>query len=476
MPDIRTRFAPSPTGYLHIGGARTALFNFLYARHCGGTFVLRIEDTDRERSTTESREAVLDSLTWLGLDWDEGPFLQSERTDRHRERAGELIERGLAYRCRCTAEVLDTKRKAAIAAGRKAMYDGTCRTLDIPADSGEPLVVRFRSPSMGETIVDDLVKGAVIFQNVELDDLIIIRSDGTPTYNFCVVVDDGDMRITHILRGDDHLSNTPRQILIYEALQLPIPRFAHVPLILGTDRARLSKRHGAVSVTSYRDEGYLPEAMVNYLARLGWSLGDQEIFSMPELIESFTVENVGKAAGIFNPEKLLWLNTHYIKERSPKQIAQEALPFVRKAGLAPPTDLEWFARILVLLQPRARTLVEMAQMTAYFLTDEVPLEPTAAEKFLKPAIVPALADLVAGLDGASAWTEDSIHQVFDTVLAARELGLGKLAQPTRLAVTGGTNSPGIFEVIELLGRERTLRRLRAAIARASTPAGPATPA
>jgi glutamyl-tRNA synthetase len=475
MSAVRTRFAPSPTGHLHIGGARTALFNFLYARHCGGIFVLRIEDTDRERSTDESRKAVLDSLSWLGLTWDEGPFLQSERIDLYRERAKELLDHGLAYRCCCTSEDLETKRKSALAAGRKPMYDGTCRDQGIGADSARPFVIRFRSPATGETMVDDLVKGCVVFQNVELDDLIIIRSDGTPTYNFCAVVDDADMRITHIIRGDDHLSNTPRQVLIYQALRLPVPRFAHVPLILGTDRARLSKRHGAVSVASYRDEGYLPEALVNYLARLGWSLGDQEVFTLAEMVEGFTVEDVGKAAGIFNPEKLLWLNAHYLKQRAPAQLAREVVPFVTAAGLAAPADLEWFAKVVALLQPRAKTLAEVAQMARYFLTDEIAIDDRAAEKLLTPTVVPALTDLAAGLDATEPWTHDTIHYAFKQVLAAHGLGLGKLAQPTRVAVTGGTTSPGIFEVLDLLGKPRTLQRLRAAIVRA-TPAATASPA
>jgi glutamyl-tRNA synthetase len=466
MSVVRTRFAPSPTGHLHIGGARTALFNFLYARHCGGTYVLRIEDTDRERSTPESIQAILDSLSWLGLTWDEGPFFQSERASLYRERAETLMRRGLAYRCTCRPEELEAKRKVALAGGRKPMYDGTCRDRAISPSSRDPFVIRFRSPRDGQTVVDDLIKGSVAFQNLELDDLVIVRSDGTPTYNFCAVVDDADMGITHIIRGDDHLSNTPRQALIYQALSLPVPRFAHVPLILGTDGSRLSKRHGAVSVTSYRDAGYLPEAMVNYLARLGWSHGDQEVFSLPELIEHFTVENVGRAAGIFNPEKLLWLNAHYLRSRPAADLIDEVLPFIRRAEYPPPDDPGWLAKVVASLQPRARTLVELVELGRFFFTDEIALQPKAAAKFLTPAIAPALVTLADRLETLSDWTPDTISDQFHQVLSSHALSLGKLAQPIRVAVTGGTASPGIFEVLDILGKARTLGRVRAGIERA----------
>jgi glutamyl-tRNA synthetase len=466
MSTVRTRFAPSPTGYLHIGGARTALFNFLYARHCGGTFILRIEDTDRERSTREAIQAILDSLSWLGLTWDDGPYFQSHRMPLHRDRIEAMLRDGLAYRCICTREELDAKRQAALAATRKPIYDGTCRDRAIGPESPQPFVIRFRSPREGETAIPDLVKGHVIFQNRELDDLVIARSDGTPTYNFCAVVDDADMKITHIIRGDDHLANTPRQVLIYQALKLPMPRFAHVPLILGTDRARLSKRHGAVSVLAYRDQGYLPEAMVNYLARLGWSHGDQEVFSLQALIHAFTVEDVGKAAGIFNPEKLLWLSSHYVKTRPPEQLASEILPFIAERGYTPAPDLAWLARVVEPLQARAKTLVEIVDLAHFFLAPDVVLQPKAAAKFLRPAIVPPLLALAERLEGLSTWTEEGIRHAFEAVLTAHGLPLGKLAQPVRVAVTGGTVSPGIFEVLDILGRERTLGRLRAAIEQA----------
>ncbi len=463
MPLVRTRFAPSPTGHLHIGGARTALFNFLYTRRHGGTFVLRIEDTDRERSTSESTHAIFDSLTWLGLTWDEGPFYPSERAAFYRERADVMLAQGLAYRCTCTPDVLEAKRHAALVAGRKAMYDGTCRDRGLGAGGSVPFVVRFRSPRDGETVVDDLVKGRVVFQNAELDDLVIVRSDGTHTYNVCAVLDDAAMAITHVIRGDDHLANTPRQVLIYRALGYAGPHFAHVPLILGTDRARLSKRHGAMSVTAYREAGYLPEALVNYLARLGWGHGDQEIFSLAELVEAFTVEDVGKAAGIFNPEKLLWLNAHYLKTRAPVRLAEQARPIIAAAGHAQPRDPEWLAKVVATLQPRARTLAELVAQARFFLSDAVAPDPVAVAKFLTPAMAPALTALVAELERVADWRHDPIREAFQTVLDAHGLALGKLAQPVRVAVTGTTASPGIFEVLELLGRQRSLARLHAAI-------------
>ncbi len=331
---LRTRFAPSPTGYLHIGGARTALFNFLFARHHGGTFVLRIEDTDRERSTDASIDAILTSLRWLEIDWDEGPFFQSKRTAAYVAAVERLLREGKAYPCYCSSALLDEKRKAALAAGRKPAYDGTCRDL-APRAGDQPHVVRFRGPKEGETVIDDLVKGRVVFQNDELDDLILLRTDGSPTYNFCVVVDDVEMRISHVIRGDDHLANTPRQILLYQALGAPLPAFGHVPLILGPDKTRLSKRHGAMAVTAYRDMGFLPDAVVNYLVRLGWSHGDQEIFSRAELVEKFTIDGVGKSAGVFDVEKMLWLNGHYLRQLSPAELAR-AVAAVRRG--ATPAD------------------------------------------------------------------------------------------------------------------------------------------
>jgi len=468
MAEIRTRFAPSPTGYLHIGGARTALFNYLFARHHGGRFILRIEDTDRERSTPEAIAAILESMKWLQLDWDEGPFFQTQRLPLYRAQIDELLARGKAYPCVCTPAELDAKRQAALKDKRKPAYDGTCRPPEgvapsLPAD--RPFTVRFRSPQSGTTVVEDKVKGRVVFDNRELDDLIIARSDGTPTYNFCVVVDDIHMRITHIIRGDDHLANTPRQIQLYEAFGQPLPEFAHVPLILGTDKARLSKRHGATSVTSYREMGYLPEAVVNYLVRLGWSHGDQEIFSHDELIEKFSLDTVGKSAGVFNPEKFLWLNSHYIKTKPLPELAREIIPYIHARGFAVPGDLLWLQKMIAALRERAKTLVELVESAHYFLTDEFPVDEKAARKFLTPEVVPPLTALAEKLAGLNDFTETHIEQAFSAVL--QELGwpLGKLAQPVRVALTGSTVSPGIHEVIAVLGKERTLKRLHSTLAR-----------
>lgn len=458
MPEVRTRFAPSPTGHLHIGGARTALFSFLYARHTGGKFVLRIEDTDRERSTPESIAAILDSMRWLGLDWDEGPFYQSERSDLYRQHAERLLREGHAYRCYCSPGELEEKRKQALAEGRKPMYDRTCRDRNSPVE-GRPYVVRFKAPLGGETRVDDLIRGTVVFQNSELDDLILLRSDGTPTYNFCVVVDDALMQITHILRGEDHLANTPKQIQIYAALGYPLPHFGHLPLIHGLDRARLSKRHGATSVTAYRESGYLPQALVNYLARLGWSYGDQEIFTLPELVEKFSLANVGRAAAIFNPEKLEWVNFQHLKQLSAAELADAVRPFIAARGWTIPDEPGWLEKMVMTLRERAKTLVELVDLAAFYLREEIELDPDAAAKHLAGAPAAALRELRDGLAGLPEWNADSIRQVFERVVEAHSLKLGKIAQPVRVALTGGTVSPGIFEVIDVLGRERTLRRL-----------------
>jgi glutamyl-tRNA synthetase len=328
MTTVRSRFAPSPTGYLHIGGARTALFAYLHAKQQNGTFLLRIDDTDRLRSTQEYLDEIMEAMHWLGLAWDEGPYFQTQRYGLYQEAAGRLLREGKAYRCYCSVEEVEAKRKAALAAGQKLGYDGTCRNYTPPPGDSRPFALRFKGPKEGETVIDDIIKGRVVFQNSELDDLVIVRSDGTPVYNFCSVVDDADLRITEIVRGDDHLTNTPRQVLLFQALGAELPRFAHLPLILGSDRAPLSKRHGATAVRAYRELGYLPDALVNFLARLGWASGDQEIFSRAELIEKFRLEDVGKSAGVFNAEKLQWLNAHYIKEMLPAQLVQAVKPFI----------------------------------------------------------------------------------------------------------------------------------------------------
>jgi glutamyl-tRNA synthetase len=472
MAQVRARFAPSPTGYLHIGGARTALFNFLFARHNGGKFILRIEDTDRERSTPEAIKAILDAMSWLNLDWDEGPFYQTERYPLYKERIQLLLAEGHAYPCVCTSAELDAKRQRAQKEKLKPMYDGTCRPPDgvIPAlPKDKPYTVRFRSPRDGSTIVDDAVKGRVVFDNRELDDLIIARSDGTPTYNFCVVVDDIDMDITHIVRGDDHLANTPRQILLYQALGHSLPQFAHLPLILGTDKARLSKRHGATSVMAYRDMGYLPEAVLNYLVRLGWSYGDQEIFSRDELIEKFSLESVGKSAGVFNPEKFLWVNSYYLKERPLSQLANDVIPYIVAKGYPVPQDKSWLERMVKTLRERSKTLVELVNSATFYLTDDISIDEKAAKRFLTPQVRGPIAKLIERLTALDDFAEANIEQTFSAVLQEMGLSMGELAQPVRVALTGSTVSPGIHEVIAVLGKERTLRRLSSALQSLQSP-------
>ncbi len=470
MPEVRTRvrtrFAPSPTGYLHVGGARTALFNYLYARHCGGTFILRIEDTDRRRSTPEAIDAILRGMEWLGLEWDEGPFRQTERLALYQERLRTLLNAGDAYPCRCTPETLDAKREAALAEKRKPVYDGTCRPREKSAarlPEGVPCTIRFRSPESGATVVHDKVKGRVEFDNTELDDLILARSDGSPTYNFCVVCDDIDMGITHILRGDDHLSNTPRQMQLYQALGSDPPVFAHVPLILGVDRKRLSKRHGATSVTAYRDMGYFAEALINYLVRLGWSHGDQEIFDSGELVEKFDIDAVGKSPAVFNPEKLLWLNAHYLKNRTLSRLAEDVIPFLTSAGHGMPRDRQWLERMVGTLRERARSLVELVDMAHCFLTETVEVDEKAGRRHLVPATRNLLREVSVKLGNLADFDETGIERVFGEVVAERGIKLGKVAQPVRVALTGSTVSPGIYEVIGVLGREATLERLAAAL-------------
>jgi glutamyl-tRNA synthetase len=468
VTEVRARFAPSPTGYLHIGGARTALFNYLFARHHGGKFILRIEDTDRQRSTPEAIDAILEAMAWLQLDYDEGPFYQTQRLRLYKEKVQQLLTQGDAYPCVCTPEQLDAKRQMAQKEKRKPIYDGACRPAKgviVTLPSNKPYTVRFRSPREGTTVVADVVKEAVVFDNRELDDLIIARSDGTPTYNFCVVVDDIDMAITHIIRGDDHLANTPRQIQLYHALGHQPPQFAHLPLILGTDKARLSKRHGATSVMAYRDMGYFPEAVLNYLVRLGWSHGDQEIFSRDELIEKFSLESVGKSAGVFNPEKFLWVNSHYLKELPLSRLAEDVVPYIEAKGYPVPQDKSWLQRMIATLRERSKTLVELVDAAGFYLTDDIRIDENAARKFVTAEIRVPLAKLLDKLASLDDFTEASIEQVFSAVLQELGLPMGKLAQPVRVALTGSTVSPGIHEVIAVLGKERTVKRLRSALQR-----------
>ena len=457
---IRTRFAPSPTGFLHIGGARTALFNWLFSRHHGGEFVLRIEDTDQERSTDESTRAILDAMTWLGLNWDEGPYFQAQRVDLHRQMVQKLIDEGKAYFCICTSEELEAKRKAALAYGKKPKYDGTCRDKKLSKSEGS--VVRFRGAQAGVTIVEDLIKGNISFNNEELDDLIIERGDGYPTYNFAVVIDDALMKITHVIRGDDHVNNTPRQILMYQALGFDVPKFAHVPMILGSDKARLSKRHGATSVMAYKEMGYLPEALVNYLVRLGWSHGDQEIFSSKELVEHFDLNAVGKSPAVFNPEKLLWLNAHYIKEAKPQRLMEEMKslwPAGTNAG-----DAAFTQKVIADLQPRVKTLTELGSAANFYFAEHIQYEEQAARKFLVPEVAAYLEAMSAAISMVQNFSKEGLEEFLKAFTEERDIKFKVIAQPLRVALTGKTVSPGIDEVMVTLGKDRVVQRINAAVA------------
>lgn len=453
MTIVRTRFAPSPTGYLHIGGARTALYCWLYARKTQGTFILRIEDTDLERSTAESVQAILDGMEWLNLHYDEGPHYQTKRFDRYREVIATMLNEGTAYRCYCSKERLEKLREEQIARKEKPRYDGLCRN---NPTSGESYVVRFKNPLEGVVEFNDLIRGKLSFANAELDDLIIARSDGTPTYNFTVVVDDLDMHITHVIRGDDHINNTPRQINILRALGATPPLYAHVPMILGSDGKRLSKRHGAVSVMQYRQEGFLPEALLNYLVRLGWSHGDQEIFSMSELIEYFDIKDINRAPAAFNQEKLLWLNQHYMKNSDPEHIAKELAWHMQQLDI----DIQKGPALVDIIKAQAertKTLREMAKRSRYFyepviLSDDMRVNFTAD-------INPALRMVRDRLAGLASWTKEDIHEVLTSTAEIQGLKLGKLAQPIRIALTGGTVSPPMDITMVLIGKERVIERL-----------------
>ncbi len=458
---IRTRFAPSPTGYLHIGGARTALFSWAFARRHGGTFVLRIEDTDVERSTAASTQAILDAMDWLGLDYDEGPFYQMQRLDRYREVCGQLIAAGKAYHCYASKEELDEMREQQRARGEKPRYDGRWRPENAKGrtpPAGVPPIVRFRNPDDGVVTWDDLVKGEISIANTELDDLVIMRADGVPTYNFGVVVDDIDMRMTHIIRGDDHVNNTPRQINIYRALGAEVPRFGHVPMILGEDGERLSKRHGAVSVMQYFDEGYLPEAIDNYFARLGWSHGDDEIFSMKQFVEWFDLGHISRSPAKFNPEKLLWLNAHYLKAADDARLAALAEPFLRQDG-CDPSNGPALAKVVALLKERVSTIVELADAAVYFYRRIEPTEALREQHYAVGlgAAVDALRVRLASID----WNRVAISDSMKAVVAERGIKMPKLAMPLRVMVTGEPQTPSIDAVLEVLGRETTLARIDA---------------
>lgn len=452
---VRTRFAPSPTGYLHLGGARTALFSWLYARREEGLFLLRIEDTDPERSEARYSEAILDSLRWLGLDWDEGPIYQSRRLERYRAVAEALVQAGRAYRCYCTPQELETLRAEQTARGLKPRYDGRCRTRTEPRADVRP-VVRFRTPETGSVTFTDLVRGAIRFENAELDDLVLLRSDGSPTYNFGVVVDDHDMGVTHVVRGDDHINNTPRQIHLFEALRAPLPAFAHVPMILGADGTRLSKRHGAVSVGHYREEGYLPEALLNLLVRMGWSHGDQEIFTREEMVHLFSLEHVQRAPAVFDPKKLDWLNQHYLKTLPEERIRRELVPFFARAGLSPPEATPVW---LDALRSRARTLADMTAQARVFYTRPEHYDPEAVRRHLGDGARALLADLRTLLAALPSWSPASLHAALASFADSRGVKLGAVAQPLRVALTGSSVSPPIDILLAGLGRDESLERL-----------------
>lgn len=463
---IRTRFAPSPTGYLHVGGARTALFSWLFARKHGGTFVLRIEDTDLERSTQESVNAIFEGMSWLALDYDEGPFFQTHRFDRYKTLIQELLDSGKAYHCYCSKEELELMRNEQMARKEKPRYDGRCRNRIHNPPEIKP-VVRFMNPQDGDVVIDDLVKGRIVFKNSELDDLIIARSDGTPTYNFTVVVDDLDMGITHVVRGDDHVNNTPRQINILKALDATLPKYAHVPMILGQDGARLSKRHGAVSVLQYRDEGYLPEALLNYLVRLGWSHGDQEIFSIDEMIEAFDIPDINHSASSFNQDKLLWLNHHYIMHSDPVHVAHHLRWHLGKLGIDP-TQGPSLTDLVKAQRERCKTLTEMARASSFFFLEEISYDEKAVSKHLTPESARKLRHLQENLEALRPWVRESIHDLICATAELLEEKMGAVAQPLRVAVSGSTVSPPIDVTLELLGQEKTLKRIRDAINRSET--------
>lgn len=456
----RVRFAPSPTGALHIGGARTALFNWLFARHNDGTFILRIEDTDTERSTKEFEQSILDGMKWLGMSWDEGPIYQTQRMDLYKEHVDKLLREGHAYRCTCTPEELEAKRQIALSEGRKPKYDGTCRSG--ASDSSKPFAIRFKTPVDGATSFTDICRGDLSFENSELDDLIIARSDGTPTYNFTVVVDDVTMNITHVIRGDDHINNTPRQVAMYKALGYPVPLFAHLPMIYGSDKKKLSKRHGAASVTEYRELGYLPSAIVNYLARLGWSHGDQEIFTTDELIQNFDLAKVGSSPSVFDFEKLGWVNAQHMAKLSPEQLVSETLPFFEKLGIHI-ADKEYAAKAIATERERGRTFDELAKISAFYFRDKIEIDEKAASKWLNEqgkAILTTIRDEINKLETLE---ETKLSAIFQEIIGAKNLKMLDVAQPVRVAMTGTTVSPGIYEVLCILGKKRVIDRIEAVI-------------
>jgi glutamyl-tRNA synthetase len=462
--EIRTRFAPSPTGQLHIGGVRTALFSWLHARHFGGKFILRIEDTDAERSTDDNTKQILASMEWLGLDWDEGPFFQSDRLDIYMSYILKLVEEGKAYWCDCTPDNLEKKRSQALAEGKKPKYDGTCRSKGLGPGPGR--VVRFLMPDSGVTSFDDMIKGRITMDNAELDDLILLRSDEMPTYNFTVVIDDATMNMTHVIRGDDHVNNTPRQVKIYEALGFELPLFAHVPMILGPDKTKLSKRHGATSAMAYQEMGYLPEALVNYLVRLSWSHGDQEIFTLDELKKYFDIHDVGRAAAVFNPEKLLWLNHHYIKTGDPQRLAGLVADFITKKGYQLP-EKEYIKNVVIDVRDRTKTLEEIPDFGGFYFQEIDPVE-DLKKQFYTPDIGPVFKAIKGRFELIDQWDKEHMEEAVKAILEEFNLKFKTIAQPMRIALTGKTVSPGLFEIMLTLGKTTVLSRLEKALSSMQT--------
>ncbi|EPD3272945.1 glutamate--tRNA ligase [Cronobacter sakazakii] len=460
---IKTRFAPSPTGYLHVGGARTALYSWLFARNQGGEFVLRIEDTDLERSTPEAIEAIMDGMNWLSLEWDEGPYFQTKRFDRYNAVIDEMLAAGTAYKCYCSKDRLEALREEQMAKGEKPRYDGRCRHSHEHHADDEPCVVRFANPQDGSVVFDDQIRGPIEFSNLELDDLIIRRTDGSPTYNFCVVVDDWDMEITHVIRGEDHINNTPRQINILKALGAPVPLYAHVSMINGDDGKKLSKRHGAVSVMQYRDDGYLPEALLNYLVRLGWSHGDQEIFSREEMIKFFTLDAVSKSASAFNTDKLLWLNHHYINTLAPEYVATHLQWHIEQENIDTRNGPQ-LAELVKLLGERCKTLKEMAQTCRYFYEDFSEFDADAAKKHLRPVARQPLEVVRDKLAALTDWTAENVHHAIQATADELEVGMGKVGMPLRVAVTGAGQSPGLDVTVHAIGKSRSVERINKALA------------
>ena len=459
---VRTRFAPSPTGLLHVGGVRTALFSWLYAKHHGGQFILRIEDTDEARSTDASVEAILSGMDWLGLTCDEGPFYQTDRYSRYRELAEQLLDEGKAYRCYCSKERLESLREAQLQAKEKPRYDGHCRERSLAAGDTAH-VIRFKNPVEGVVSFKDEVYGEIHVHNNELDDLILVRSDGNPTYNFAVVIDDWDMQITHVIRGDDHINNTPRQINLFKALNAPIPVFAHLPMILGDDGKRLSKRHGAVGVLEFKTQGILPHALLNYLVRLGWSHGDQEIFSLDEMITKFGLDHVSRGVSTFNYEKLYWLNQHYQKSDEPSTVAQALAWHFEQAhiSIAQGPKLE---QVVAVQAERCKTLAEMCEKSRYFYEDELARDEDAMKKHLRPVVLEPLVALYEQLKALKVWDVDTLQTCINDVSASFDMNMGKIAQPLRVAITGGSMSPAIDVTLLMIGQSRVLKRIEIALA------------